>query len=109
MPATKSALVIGGTRNLGPFLIDALLAQSYRVTVFNRGVTAAALPAGVERLYGDRSDATQLQRAVLGRDFDLVVDTTLYTGADAEPLIQVLRGRVGHYIFLSTGQVYLVR
>lgn len=44
-----------------------------------------------------------------GRAFDGVVDTTLYNGEDAKAITELLDGSVGHYIFLSTGQVYLVR
>lgn len=103
------ALIIGGTRNLGPSIVQALLERGYQVAVFNRGQTADDLPAAVERLRGDRADAGQM-RAVLGnRDFDLVVDTTLYTGPDAQAAVELFSGRIGRYIFLSTGQVYLVR
>ncbi len=103
------ALVIGGTRNLGPSIVQALLEYGYATTVFNRGITPDDLPAGIERLRGDRADPQQLQDAFGGRDFDLVVDTTLYTGAEAQDAVEVLSGRIGRYIFLSTGQVYLVR
>jgi nucleoside-diphosphate-sugar epimerase len=103
------ALIIGGTRNLGPSIVLALLEQGYEVAVFNRGQTPDDLPKEIERLRGDRNDPAQLRRAVGGRDFDLAVDTTLYTGADAEAAVDVLSGRAGRYIFLSTGQVYLVR
>ena len=51
------ALIIGGTRNLGPSIAAALLNRDYSVTIFNRGMTSAAgLPDGIERLSGDRSD-----------------------------------------------------
>lgn len=103
------ALIIGGTRNLGPSIVQALLESGNQVAVFNRGLTPDALPQAVERLRGDRSDAAQLRRAVGGRDFDLIVDTTLYNGVDALLTLDVLNGRCGRYIFLSTGQVYLVR
>jgi nucleoside-diphosphate-sugar epimerase len=103
------ALVIGGTRNLGPSIVESLLAAGYRVAVFNRGVTPDDLPPEVRRLRGDRSDAGELSRALAGGDFDLVVDTTLYDGPDADAVSELLRDRVGRYVFLSTGQVYLVR
>jgi len=32
------ALVIGGTRNLGPSIVQALLEGGYDLTVFNRGL-----------------------------------------------------------------------
>jgi 2'-hydroxyisoflavone reductase len=103
------ALVIGGTRNLGPSIVQALLEHGYKVAVLNRGVTPDDLSPEVERLRADRSNAQQLRAAIGQRDFDLVVDTTLYTGAEAQAAVEIFRGRAGRYIFLSTGQVYLVR
>lgn len=101
--------MIGGTRNLGPSIVQTLLQRGDRVAVFNRGQTPDDLPAGVERLRGDRNAPEQLKRALGGRDFDLVVDTTLYTGPEAEAVVEIFADRIGRYIFLSTGQVYLVR
>jgi len=103
------SLVIGGTRNLGPAIVHALLQRGDRVAVFNRAQTNNDLPGDVERLRGDRTDPQQLKRLLGGRDFDLVIDTTLYTGAEAEAVVELLSGRASRYIFLSTGQVYLVR
>jgi nucleoside-diphosphate-sugar epimerase len=103
------SLVIGGTRNLGPSIVHALLQQGHDVAVFNRGQTRDDLPQEVERLRGDRTDPEQLKRALGGREFDLVIDTTLYTGAEAKAAVKLFTGRVGRYLFLSTGQVYLVR
>ena len=111
MPA---ALIIGGTRNLGPGLTAALLDAGFAVSLFHRGVTPPPpLPPGrpaVEILHGDRSDAAQLAAAVGAREFDAVIDTTLYNGPDAAAAVRLFRGgRAGRYVMLSTGQVYLVR
>jgi len=103
------SLIIGGTRNLGPFIVQALLQEGHEITVFNRGQTPDDLPVQIERLHGDRRDLPQLQAGLRGRSFDVVIDTTLYTGAEAETAVNVFRDRVGRYIFISTGQVYLVR
>lgn len=102
-------LIIGGTRNLGPSIVQALLQDGHDVTVFNRGLTADDLPSHVERLRGDRTIPGALSAALGKRSFDLVVDTTLYSGPEAQDAIAHFAGRVGRYIFLSTGQVYLVR
>ena len=105
-----TSLIIGGTRNLGPDIASALLDAGFTVTLFNRGVTPpAALPAGVERLMGDRSEASALSSAIGSRSFDAVIDTTLYNGRDAEAAARIFEDRTGRYIMLSTGQVYLVR
>ena len=103
------SLIIGGTRNLGRSIVHTLLQRGNEVAVFNRGQTRDDLPEEVERLRGDRTDPEQLKQVFGGREFDLVIDTTLYTGAEGEAAVEIFRGRVGRYIFLSTGQVYLVR
>lgn len=102
-------LIIGGTRNLGPQLVRELIEGGHGVAVFNRGLTPDDLPSEVERLRGDRGDASQLGAALAGRTFDLVVDMTLYNGREAKSIIELLDGRVGRYVLISTGQVYLVR
>ncbi|HEY2804740.1 MAG TPA: NAD-dependent epimerase/dehydratase family protein [Gemmatimonadales bacterium] len=102
-------LIIGGTRNLGPDLVRALLARGDEVTVLNRGLTADDLASPVMRLHADRSNEAALRAALGSRSFDLVVDTTLYNGKDAQAVTRILAGRVQKYVFWSTGQVYLVR
>jgi nucleoside-diphosphate-sugar epimerase len=103
------SLIIGGTRNLGPSIVHALLRRGDEVAVFNRGQTRDDLPEEVERLRGDRTKSEELKRVLTGREFDLVIDTTLYTAAEAEAAVELFTGKAGRYIFLSTGQVYLVR
>lgn len=102
-------LIIGGTRNLGHLLTLRLVAAGHRVTVFNRGQTPDELPGEVARLRGDRSVPAQLKQALAGRTFDAVVDMTLYNGPDVQAVVEILAGRVGSYVFIGTGQVYLVR
>jgi 2'-hydroxyisoflavone reductase len=102
-------LILGGTRNLGHVTTLASLEAGHRVAVMNRGVTPDDLPPEVERIRGDRSNPDGMRRAIQGRDFDLVLDTTTYNRADARSAIELFNGRVGRYVFISTGQVYLVR
>ncbi len=102
-------LIIGGTRNLGPSIVRALLADGRQVTIFHRGHTRCDQPREVEVLHGDRGERNDCERLLGGRTFDAVIDTTLYNDRDAAIVRDVLLGRVGHYIFISTGQVYLVR
>lgn len=101
-------LVIGGTRNIGHHLIMHALARGHQVTTFNRGRTPDELPDAVERRHGDRTDAAQLAAAVRGRTFDAVMDTAAYCGRESREAVEILNGSTGHYVHLSTGQVYLV-
>lgn len=102
-------LVLGGTRNLGHDLVTHLLEAGHHITVLNRGRTPDELPDPVERLRADRTQPLQLGAALAGRSWDAAVDLTLYTGPDARATVDLLDGRIGHYVFISTGQVYLVR
>ncbi len=102
-------LIIGGTRNVGHFLAQELLGAGHHITLLNRGKTPDNLPDDIERLRADRTDSFQLEKVLIGREFDVVVDNALYKQQEAETIVRLLNGRVGHYVFLSTGQVYLVR
>lgn len=102
-------LIIGGTRNMGFFLAERVLQAGHRLTLLNRGVSQDTLPASIPRLRCDRTDVQQMRRALAGRTFDVVIDMVLYKGPEAEAIVDILSGHVGHYVFVSTGQVYLVR
>ncbi|HET7692165.1 MAG TPA: NAD-dependent epimerase/dehydratase family protein [Gemmatimonadota bacterium] len=102
-------LVIGGTLFMGPRLVRSLVGRGHAVTTFHRGTTPGRLPAEVERLHGDRTDPAELRDALAGRSFDACVDTIAMRGADTASAVDLLYGRVGHYVHFSTGQVYLVR
>ena len=102
-------LILGGTRNLGHVTALELFNRGHSVTILNRGQTRDDLPKRIERLRADRAITLQVRDAVRGRSFDIVFDATTYTGAEAVQAIQIFSGRVGRYVFVSSGQVYLVR
>jgi nucleoside-diphosphate-sugar epimerase len=101
-------LVVGGTRFLGHELSWRLLAAGHRVTLFNRGTLPDTFGPRVERLRGDRTTA-DFARLLAGREWDAAVDFAAFDGRDGRQAAEVLDGRVGHYVAISTGQVYLVR
>lgn len=102
-------LIIGGTRNMGHLLALALLEAGHRVTVFNRGLTGDNLPEAVNRLHGDRTIRADLAAALDATEYDIVVDMVLFAGDEARAAVELLAGRVQQYIFVSSGQVYLIR
>lgn len=101
-------LLVGGTRFLGHELAWRLLAAGHGVTLFNRGTLPDSFGSRVERLRGDRT-TDDFKRLLAGRDWDAAVDLAAYEGRDGRQAAAVLDGRVGHYVVVSTGQVYLVR
>ena len=102
-------LIIGGSRNMGHLLAVELSQSGHRVTVLNRGLTADQLPEAITRLRADRTIQEEFAAALGNRTFDVVVDFVLFGADEASMTVDLLQGRVKHYIFISSGQVYLVR
>ena len=98
-------LVIGGSRFIGLHLVRLLHSRGHEVSVLNRGQTPADLPDGVTRMHADRTEPTQV-RAVLKDEYDVAFDTSCYTTDALQPVVDCLRGRVGHFLFCSTTSVY---
>ena len=99
-------LVMGGTRFNGLALVQELAKWGHEVTVLNRGQSKAPLPRAVRRLYADRTNHDQLREVLGPEEFDVVQDTSGYALADVQPLVEILRGRIGHYVFASSTVIY---
>jgi nucleoside-diphosphate-sugar epimerase len=99
-------LVMGGTRFNGLALVHELHKHGHEVTILNRGVTEAAIPPSVKRLTADRNDADSLRAALGDEEFDCVQDISGYNLPQVQTLVEILKGRVGHYIFASSTVSY---
>jgi 2'-hydroxyisoflavone reductase len=96
-------LVLGGTAFLGRAVARRGLAAGHDVTCLARGESGGAIE-GVRFVTGDRDRPDGLS-AVDGETFDAVVDVTLRP-SHARHAVAALAGRVGHYSFVSTCNVY---
>ncbi len=104
----SGTLIIGGTRFMGYLVVSNLLAAGEQVTILNRGKHPDPFGERVERLHADRT-TPNFGRILMGRDFDAVVDFSAYNARDAKSAIDALKNRTGHYIFISSGAVYMVQ
>jgi 2'-hydroxyisoflavone reductase len=99
-----SILMLGGTGFLGPHTVQAALARGHKVTLFNRGKTRPGLFPDLEKLQGDR-DKDDL-KALEGRKFDAVVDTSANVPRWVKKAAAVLGPNIGHYVYISSISVY---
>lgn len=99
-------LVMGGTRFIGVYLTKLLVAQGHEVVLFNRGNNPPPVE-GLEQIHGDRTDADQLQSALKGQTFDAIFDNNGRKLSDARPLIDLFKGKLTHYVYVSSAGVYL--
>lgn len=100
-------LVTGGNRYIGRHLVEELARRGHEVTVFNSH--PSPLPEGVRRIHGDRRVPGVIQEVLgpLRDEFDAVFDNTSYQVEDVQPMVDIFRGRVKHYVFTSSTAVYL--
>ena len=109
-PVAKAAkplniLILGGTGFPGPFQVEYALKRGHKVTLFNRGKRPSPeWPAAVEQLHGDRN--TGDLAALKGRKWDVCIDNPTSLPFWVRDAGQVLKGNVGHYLFISTISVY---
>ncbi|WP_189048300.1 NAD-dependent epimerase/dehydratase family protein [Aliidongia dinghuensis] len=96
-------LILGGTQFLGRHLVEAALARHHHVTLFTRGKTNPTLFPQIEHLVGDRAGDL---RALTGRRWDAVIDTSGYVPRLVRHAALTLEGSVGHYTFVSSISVY---
>ncbi len=99
-------LIIGGTGFLSSALVAQSVAEGHQVTVLTRGRSARPVPEGIEALTANRSEPGLLREALQERSFDLVLDAILYRPDDARAAVEIFRGRVARYVFISTDFVY---
>ena len=98
-------LILGGTGFTGPFQVQYALARGHKVTLFNRGKRPSPeWPGEVEQLHGDRN--TGDLKALEGRKWDVCIDNPTSLPFWVRDAARVLKGNVGHYLFISTISVY---
>ena len=80
------------------------LARGHKLTLFNRGRNPYMWPGDVEELTGDRN--TGDLASLKGREWDVCIDNPTTLPFWVRDAGQVLKGKVGHYIFISTLSVH---
>lgn len=99
-------LIMGGTRFIGVYLTRLLYHQDHQVVLFNRGNKPAPVD-GVEQIQGDRTDPDDLKTKLAGQKFDAVFDNNGRELSDTQPLVELFKDTVQHFVYVSSAGVYL--
>ncbi|MBD1938178.1 NAD-dependent epimerase/dehydratase family protein [Microcoleus sp. FACHB-68] len=99
-------LIMGGTRFIGVYLTKILVKQGHEIVLFNRGKKPAPVE-GLQQIHGDRTDAAQLKEKLEQEEFDAIFDNNGRELSDTQPLAEIFKGRVKHFVYMSSAGVYL--
>ncbi|MBD2185193.1 NAD-dependent epimerase/dehydratase family protein [Planktothrix sp. FACHB-1355] len=99
-------LIMGGTRFIGVYLTKILVEQGHEVVLFNRGKKPAPVE-GIQQIHGDRTDASQIKEKLASENFDAIFDNNGRELSDTQPLAEIFKGRVKHFVYMSSAGVYL--
>jgi len=106
-------LILGGTRFLGPFVVNELLRRRSEVAVLSRALAGQDADTFVRERYdgpvrryaGDASDPTCLQDTIRSWQPDALLDMLHHTADHATAVAQVAAG-LAHTVHLSCASVY---
>lgn len=100
-------LILGGTGLISTAITREFLLRGDDITLFNRGKTVSRVSNKPKTIVGDRNHYAAFEEQMRQADtFDCVIDMICFTKEQAESDIRAFRGRVGHFIFCSTVNVY---
>ena len=99
-------LVIGGTRFMGPSVVERLAQMGHAVTVFHRGQSSPVLPEGVSRLTGDRRQLDRHAGELRAAAPEVVLDMIPMTEQDAIGVMETFRGVARRVVAVSSQDVY---
>jgi 2'-hydroxyisoflavone reductase len=105
--ASLNILILGGTGYIGPYQVREAIARGHRVTVFNRGITQAELPASVTQLRGDRSIEKLDLESLKGKSWDAAIDNWQADPACVTKTAELLKNSVKYYLYVSSTGVFL--
>lgn len=97
-------LFIGGTGNISKVCVELAVARGHDVTLLNRG-KRGAMP-GTRQIVADMSDPAAAAAALGNQRWDVVADFIIFTPEQLELRLNLFRGRVGQFIFISTASAY---
>lgn len=101
-------LVIGGTKFIGPYVINELVSAGHHVTVYHRGKHEPTLPLGVRHVH---SPAAAMPVASFPSEVsepapDAVIQMIPMGERDGKAVVDTFRDRTGRLVALSSGDVY---
>ena len=100
------ALFIGGTGLISTAVSKLAVEKGFELYLLNRGTRKGNIPTGAKCIMADIKDLQAASAALKDHTFDVVVNWIGFVPQDVEQDIQLFKGRVGQYIYISSASAY---
>ena len=99
-------LMIGGTKFIGPHVVQLLHENGHQITLFHRGETEYPFSFPVNYIRGDKSNLSDFREQFSILSPDVVIDMVAYSEDEAVQLTKTFSGIVKRLIVISSCDVY---
>ena len=105
-------LILGGTGQTGPHLVNELIGHGHTVTLSNRGTRSAEMFPSLECIVADRDlakpEGLDALKAEInkGRVWDICIDIWPHIPKVVETTATLLKDNVGHFMYVSSLSAY---
>lgn len=99
-------LFIGGTGVISSACTQLAVERGLDLYLLNRGRSSRPVPEAAKVLKGDVRDKASVLRALGDKTFDIVVDWIAFTPEHVENDLDLFRGRVKQFVFISSASAY---
>ncbi len=101
----KKILILGGTGFVGRILTENLIKLDILPVLFNRGKRSPGIFPELRHIFGDRLIPDDIKQ-IANENWDVVIDFSCMHPVNLDEITEMLKGKIGRYIFVSTASVY---
>jgi nucleoside-diphosphate-sugar epimerase len=99
-------LFIGGTGILSSASAALAVKKEYQLTLLNRGMSIRKSPPEATILQADINNIQEVQAALDGQMFDVIVDFIAFTPQHIQRDLELFSGKTSQYVFISSASAY---
>src|SRR3990167_536924 len=99
-------LIIGGTKFIGPHVVQLLHENGHQITLFHRGATEYPFSFPINYIRGDKSNLSDFREQFSILSPDVAIDMVAYSEDEAVQLTKTFSGIVKRLIIISSCDVY---